>query len=1568
MSDNSGISNTLSPTKRALLEMLLKQKGLAAQHVETIPRQSHAGTYELSFAQQRLWFLNQMQPGSPFYNTPVAIRLAGRLDVGAFEQSLNEITKRHATLRTTFQLSEGRPVQVVAPALTLALPSVDLSSVPAETRLDEAQRVILEEARQPFDLSTGPLIRAVLLRLDEHEHIVLLILHHIISDGWSLGVLVQEVASFYEELLQGRSSQLPELPIQYTDFAVWQRQRLSGEELEKQFAYWRHRLGGDHLPVLSLPTDYPRPKVLTYRGARHTFALPESLLDALADLSQQEDATLFMTLLSAFNLLLYRYTGQTDILVGTPIANRNRAEIEGLIGFFVNMLVMRTRIAGDLSFRELLRCVRHEALGAYAHQDLPFEKLVEELQPERDMSHNPLFQISLAVQNTPLPRVELSELTLSVMDVDWGITQFDLTLHLWSLPGEGLIGRAVYSKDLFAPATIERMMGHFRNLLEQISSNPEERLSNLSILAPDEHRQLLVELNRTQANYHSPVLLHEMFEQQVERTPEQVAVIFEHEQLTYRELNNRANQLARYLREIGVGPEVRVGILLERSLEMVIGLLGVLKAGGAYVPIDPSYPKERVTFMLENAQMEAVLTHERCIELVPEGSPRVLRLDTDWPLFARAQTENLRTPIEGENASYVIYTSGSTGRPKGIVVTHRAICNHMHWMRDAFPLTPSDSVLQKTPVSFDASVWEFYAPLISGARLVMARPGGHIDTAYLRRAINEHQITTLQLVPSILQVLLQPPGLQSCTSLRRVFCGGEVLTHKLRESFQASMRAQLSNLYGPSETTVQVAFHTCTDESTGSSVPIGRPISNTQIYLLDQDFHPVPVGVAGELLIGGINLARGYLHRPALTAEKFIPDPFSHQPGARLYRTGDLARYLEDGNIEFLGRIDQQVKLRGNRVELGEVEAALRQHPTVHETVVLVREDEPGDQRMVAYVLVSAVATEVLDSSAKETLLAEQVQEWEQVFDQTYSASTPDLHAVASSPAAHPPDFVGWNSSYTSEPLPLPDMQQWLAATVARIRALHPRRLLEIGCGTGLLLFQLLEHCQLYCATDFSERALSAVNQQLQLLDAPRRERVSLWHRRAEQLAEFAAGSFDTVVLNSVVQYFPSAEYLLEVIEAAARVVGDGGHIFIGDVRHGGLLEAFAASVVVSRATGEELVEEVAQRVQQEVAQEQELVVWPEFFRRIGERVSGVSGVEVKVKRGAAENELTKYRYDVVLHIRSGKQEAAPIHWLDWQEQTLSLEAIRKLLTENSTPSVGIAHIPNQHITADLKRLELLTGEERPRTVSELRELLQKADVLAAMHPEALWALGEELEYDVDITCSEYGWDGYIDAVFRRRAGSADGAQARPLAVFKEAVDNSRPLASYANNPLQAKLANRLVPQWEHYLSSKLPAYMVPTSFVVLDAFPLTPNGKVDRRALPAPDVLRSELKSTYVAPRNEIERTIAAIWQEVLQVRKVGTRDNFFDLGGHSLLMVQVHSKLRQIFHKEISMIEMFKYPTVGMLARYLREELPDKSTVKEKSERIRSRHDSLARQKELRQKQKGERKRKGLNHEQAG
>jgi amino acid adenylation domain-containing protein len=939
-----------------------RQQALTAKEEKKLPAISRRTTNEalpLSFAQQRLWFLDRFEPGAVIYNIPLVIRILGKLDIAAVEWSLNEIVRRHEALRTTFGVVADQPVQLIANTWRVPLEIVSLQALPKSQREAEARRLATQETNQPFDLEKGPLLRTTLLRLDEAENVLILTVHHIVFDGWSLEMFMRELKALYEAFTAGQPSPvsvepLPELAIQYADFAIWQRQWLQGETLTSQINYWKQQLavpqGGT---VLELPIDRPRPAIQTFRGAAKTFLFSKSFSETLLHLSQREGATLFMTLLAAFKALLHRYSGQRDITVGTPVANRNHPEIESLIGFFVNTLVLHTDMSGNPSFRELLARVRQVTLGAYDHQELPFERLVEELQLPRDLSRSPLVQAMFSLQNVPNQSVAVSGLKFNRLRIEHGTAMFDLSLFFWKKE-DGLIGVLEYNTDLFDADTIGRMIGHYETLLKSLVANPAQRLSDLPLLREPERRQLLAEWNDTRSDYPREQCFHHLFEAQAARTPEAVALVFENEQLTYGELNARANQLAHYLSaHCGVGPEVLAGLYMERSVEMVVGVLGILKAGGAYVPLDPAYPAERIAYVLEDAHVPVLLAQNSTILNLKFSieNLKLICLDTDWKIISAESTANPTVEVAPENLAYAIYTSGSTGRPKGVGISHRALVNFLDSMRDTPGMYTGDTLLAVTTLSFDIAGLELYLPLLVGARVVLASRETASDGKQLMARLEECNVTVMQATPATWRLVLES-GWSGKRDLK-ILCGGEALPRDLANqlldfvgSAQSNDRsAALWNMYGPTETTIWSTINKV--ETREGSISIGGPIANTQIYILDRHLQIVPIGVPGELCIGGDGLARGYLNRPALTAEKFIPTAM----GERIYKTGDLARYQNNGKLECLGRIDHQVKIRGFRIELGEIEAVCAQHPLIEQVVVVAREDEPNNKRLVAYLV-----------------------------------------------------------------------------------------------------------------------------------------------------------------------------------------------------------------------------------------------------------------------------------------------------------------------------------------------------------------------------------------------------------------------------------------------------------------------------------------------------------------------------------------------------------------------------------------------------------------------------------------
>jgi amino acid adenylation domain-containing protein len=949
MSSTSQSKFQLSARKKAILDALLAQEGMTPAE-DRIPKRKESGPAPLSFSQQRLWFFDQFEPTSFAYNLLTAVSLRGKLDISALQKAFDEMVRRHEALRTTFDLRDGQPVQIIEEQRSIPLRQIEIVHPSEAQRQEQIRNLLHEQAFQPFDLKKGPLLRANLIRLAAEEHALVLAMHHIVSDAWSMHVLVREITALYQAYSSGKVSDLPPLPVQYADFAVWQRNWLQGELLAKQLEYWKQQLG-DAPPVLELPADRPRPAVQTYNGADFTFFFSPALSQSLKALCRREGVTLFMVLLAGYKVLLHRYTGQREIVVGSPIANRQRKELEGLMGFFVNTLAMRTVISGDLTFHDYLQRVREAALGAYAHQDLPFEYLVEQFQPERNLSHNPLVQVIFSFEAAPAQPHDIPGLEVSILDKENKAAKFDLSLYA-SDRGSEIAGTFEYNVDLFNKETVERMAGHLLTIFSAVTSGPAQRISALPLLTRHERYQMLTAWNATDAPF-LRLCVHHLLEAQVHRTPNASAIIFEDQEVTYRQLNARANKLGHRLAALGARPGELVGIFMERSLEMVVAVLGIVKSGAACLPLDPAYPGERLAFMIEDSGAAIVVSQEHLVSSFPSPGARMVCLDSEPSAISEEDENDLDVPVSPENWLYVIYTSGSTGRPKGVLVPHRVLVNLVAWNQGS--AWQSKRTLQYASLNFDVSFQEIFSTFAAGATLIVAPQSVRIDIPALGSYVEKHRVERFHLPGTVMQKLAEEFSNrpQTLGSVREFMVGGEQLqiSRAMVELFSRLEKCVLHNHYGPTETHIVTSFQLRGDPETWPALPpLGRPIINTELYLLDAYLQPLPVGVPGELYLSGTGVTHGYLKRPDLTAERFVPNPFSNKPGSRMYKTGDLVRYLPDGNVEFLGRNDFQVKIRGMRVELGEIEVELKRHPAVRDAVVILAK-ENQESRLVAYVV-----------------------------------------------------------------------------------------------------------------------------------------------------------------------------------------------------------------------------------------------------------------------------------------------------------------------------------------------------------------------------------------------------------------------------------------------------------------------------------------------------------------------------------------------------------------------------------------------------------------------------------------
>ncbi|WP_443111437.1 amino acid adenylation domain-containing protein [Burkholderia sp. FERM BP-3421] len=1486
----------LSPQRRALLLKLLRQRGVGAE-LDEVPlrrRGGEAGRWEASWGQQRLWFLDRLEPGSAFYNISVTVHLHGELDSGSLREGLQRLQDRHEILRTVLiggeQDESGVWQDVLArDAQPLPWTFEDWRSRGEAAAGQRWRELAGQESGRGFDLAKGPLWRTCVIQCDDAHAVLIMTLHHAIADGWSMSVLVDELAAHYEAARAGRDSGLPALPVQYADYAQWQREWLSGARLEQQLSYWREQLRGSS-GVLELPTDYARPSVQRYRGAVHSFELDGTVLADVKRMASESQSSVFMVLLSAFYVLLWRYSGQSDLNVGTPVANRREQSLEGLIGFFVNTLVLRCEVGDDPSFDTLLARVRELTLEAQQHQDLPFERLVQELKPERDLGRAPLFQVEFILQNTPKAEFRLPGLRISSAANESHTSKFDLTFEFTERESR-LDGVIRYSTDCFAPSTAERLARGYSHLLGQLSEKLKQPISRLTVLSPADRQIVVHGFNATARDVGGTRLLHRRFESQAASTPSATAVRFEGASLSYEELNQRANRLAVRLRGLGAGPDRLVALCCERSLDMMVGLIAILKSGAAYLPLDPHGPPARMRSTLVEAAPMAMLTLARHRGALDAIDLPIIELDAEPDDAEMSPADgNAPWPCRPGNLAYVIYTSGSTGRPKGAMLTHEGICNRLQWMQDEYRLQADDVVLQKTPLTFDVSVWELFWPLLTGACLEIAPPDSHRDPGLLVDLVRRAGVTTLHFVPSMLQSFLDQPHAPQCTSLRRIVCSGEALKAATRDRCFERLTCALHNLYGPTEASVDVSHWQCRLDERGT-VPIGRPIANTELYILDPSGEPAPIGASGELFIGGLGVGRGYLARPDLTAASFVPDALSGRLGARLYRTGDLARWREDGSIEFLGRRDFQVKIRGFRIECGDIEAALMRHPEVTDAAVVACGDD-ARRALNAFVVPRLEQADAAGDTAR-------TRAWEQVFDQTYAEPSAEERAF---------NVVGWNSSYTGDALPDIEMRAWVDATVDSIKALRPRRILEVGVGTGLLMFPLLASCERYEGWDISGTSIRYLRETLPQF-GEMADKVRLEQRGTDAMPQLADGSFDCIVLNSVVQYLSSAAQLEQVMDAAVRALAPGGTLFVGDVRHLGLLDVFHASVAWHQAAPDLTAAEINRRAIEAVTHETELALDPRFFLDWSRSAQRVSAVEIRPKLGGYVNELSRFRYDVVMHVECAAREIEP-EWIDWSTVQADASEVCAMLREDRPQVLAFRSIANRRSADDCRLaglLQRMPTASRDRVEDALAKLSRSLD----QDPDAWAALADAAQYWVYL--DGLGADGAFDALLIRRE---DGETHRPV-IRWPGVHRAMIARRSSNTPAFGHRARMLAGELKHALAQELPAYMQPSVIVALPALPLNANGKVDRGRLQDLGGQAWKAGGEDRQPlRGRHQHAVAQIWSEVLGRAEIGATDDFFELGGHSLLATQVLARLRERLGVEMALKTLFEHSRLDALA----------------------------------------------------
>jgi amino acid adenylation domain-containing protein len=1486
---NGSTQLTLEEKRKLLLRRMIAQAGhRPAAQAEVIPRRPDGATTPASFAQQRLWFLDRLVPGNPFYTVSLSVQVNDAVSIHALGSTLDEIVRRHEALRTTFAEIDGQPVQVIATRMKVPLETIDLRNLPLAAAEQEAERLTTAESERRFDLETGPLIIAKLVMLAYRRNVLLLTLHHIVCDGWSLRVLARELQTIYAAQVSGKEHGLRDPVVQYADFSAWQRRQVADAAFQEHLAYWKDAL--KDAPEIVLIPDKVETGAPSFRGAFIPVWLPWQTAQPLRRVAADEGATPFMVLVAGFMILLGRYGGLDDIVVGAPVASRARPELEDLIGFFVNTLVLRADLSGEPDFRSFLRRVRQTCLDAFSHQDVPFDQLVQTLAPERQLGRNPLFQVIFQLFSAPdgaLGSAQPSERQR-------GTSKFDLRLDLWEAQ-DGYRGELEYNVDLFEADTVRLMARHLENLLVDATSRPDAPISQLEMMSPDERQTVVETWNNTSRPCPLDKSVVTLFREQLARAPDATAVVYADGTLTFRDLDDRSNALAARLLATGVAPRDRVGIFLERSAAMVVAWLATLKLRAAYVPLDTGCPALRVADLMEDCGARKVITTTPLAEgLQPSAS--YLIVDELPP----GESVALPEP-ESSDIAYVMYTSGSTGAPKGVLIDHRAIVR-LTVNTDYLDLLPGETVAQASNAAFDAATFEVWAPLLNGGRVVGLDRDTVLSAPALRRQINEARIDHLFLTTALFNRLVQDdPAIFG--SLKTLLTGGSKCDpERFREVLRSGRPGSLVHVYGPTETTAfATAYRVAQLAPEESTVPIGSPIANTTAYVLDRHKRLAPIGVPGQLYIGGPGVAVGYHRRPDLTTERFVADPF--RAGERLYASGDKVRRRPNGAIEFIGRFDDQVKIRGFRVELNEITSTLLRHPAVRETIVLVLSDAGDDDsgRLVAYIVADPAFDAIQDNhrAAQNAIIGH----WRSIYDSVIYGGIGDRKADPTF------EIAGWTDTATGAALTSTEMAEQVDETVERIRRLGAKRILEIGCGTGLLLHRLAPEAERYIGTDISERALDFVRRTIRESGGP--EQVELRYGAMEALAGLRPGSFDLAIMNSVVQYFPSVAYLDAVLDATMALLAPNGSLFIGDVRHYGLLAAFHAGVALTRTTPGSPVAIVREAIDNGIELEQELFLDPAYFLGLAGRFPRVRAAQVLLKRGTHHNELTRYRYDVIAGLDHVATPVVPEEWI-WGRDVDSTESLVRRLLERPSGPLRIRRVPNARVAVHWAAARLIGDATKQMTVEDLV-------ACAAIHgeygvdPEELWALGDSLGVSVAITWSPDD-GGAFDALFVEK--SLAGC---PIATDDVPATDASP-AEHATSPEHGHFYRNLVPELQSFLQARLPDYMMPSAYVRLSALPLNANGKVDKAALPIPRRLRPVSGPQVEAPRTDTERAIAAIFERVLNMTGPNIRDHFFnDLGGHSLLATRVISQIRAELKVDLPLRLIFEDATISALAGHV-------------------------------------------------
>lgn len=1418
------------------------------------------------------------------YNESVSLNLHGPLDYPSLEQSLKDLIKRHEALRSGFS-NDGKQLCVFSEN-DLAYSFQDISDSKQDSQSELINHFLLEDTKTPFNLQTGPLFRVNLFKLDQNTHHLTLSAHHIICDGWSISIVMQDLGKLYSAHLLSVPVQLPEAP-SFADYAVKQRVFQQSSEYKSIESFWIKQFV-DEVPQLDIPTDFPRPEFRTYKSHRDDFELKAELIHSIKKMGAKAGCSFVSSMLVAFEVFLHRISGQNDIVLGVPSAGQTEEGYNNLVGHCVNMLPLRSHHNGDFTFLEFLKLRKPAIFDAYENQQYTFGSLIKRLNITRDASRVPLIPIVFNIDIGLNEGVKFEGISHQLIINKREYENFEIFLNA-SGAGDSLILEWSYNTNLFTPETIKGMMDDFVSLLQTVAENPEIKIKDIDTGGSVD----TFEWNNTSSTYPSDKPLHELISEKAKEHLQKTAVTFKENQLSYEELNSRANQLAHYFIKQGIKKGDRIGLALDRSEELIIALLAVMKSGAAYVALDPAYPKKQINYMLQDSSAKLLLTSKSYRNrFSPVGREIILEtIQQDLKDFSKADPI---TELKGSDLAYVIYTSGSSGTPKGTQIEHHSLVNFLFSMQTSPGIGANDRLLAVTTISFDIAGLELYLPLISGAELVLADSESVKDGRLLLDIIRSEKISMMQATPSSWRMILDA-GWDEPLDIK-VLCGGEALSRDLASSLKGLCKS-LWNMYGPTETTIWSTVKQITNYD--DPITIGSPIANTQVYILDQYQKAVRKGGIGEIYIAGDGLARAYLNKPELSKSAFVKDPFAQQDDKRMYRTGDLGKYIPQGDIQCLGRLDNQVKIRGHRIELGAIEESMLMQDAVKEAVVIAREDRPGDKRLVAYI--------VPENAEENSKSPSWLERWEDLYKRgIQSESGFDIEEQQLDIAVA--QEISGRTDIREE------VEEWLMQSVDRIKALKAKNVMEVGCGGGQLVFELAPDTNKFIATDYSETAIGKLKEKLDA-EPEKWKNVSAVTAPADDYSQVDEASLDLVIINGVVQYFPDAAYLVKVIEEAAKAIKDGGCIYIGDMQGKSTLPMYHAFDQINRTDDHLSVSEFKKICERRVKLEDELVADPGFFYKLTELIPRISGINVQLREGQHINETTKYHYDIWLYVNSDIKSTAADLTIDWQPEN-TVEWIESELKKHPSKIIHLKNIFNERTAEDFslqQTLSTISEEADVKTVKDLSNKIQQG-----LNPHVFWELGQKLGFESHVRWTKDGSNGYFDVIF------IPSNQLNKIPQAGTIIDlDSEHAYDYARDPFSGNMlaTSEQVSKWKDGLRELLPAQMIPSEFVVLKKLPLLPNGKTNRKALPIPEERVEGKQDKKSAPRSASEKIVARVWSDILGLESVGLHDDFFELGGHSLIAVQVMIRMEKETGLRLPLTSLFKFTTLEEFSKLFSE-----------------------------------------------